>query len=46
MLRDAKSGVVLVIYHKRSGDHLDRFVLDVSHLPSVPEDCVDVPLEG
>ena len=46
MLRDAISRVVLLIYQKQSGDPLERFVLDISHLPSVPEDCMDMPLEG
>lgn len=46
MLRDAISRVILVIYRIQSGDPLERFVLDVSQLPSVPDDCVDMPLEG
>ena len=46
MLRNAISRVVLLIYHKQSGEPLERFVLDISHLPSVPEDCMDMVLEG
>ena len=46
VLRDAISRVVLLIYGKESNDPRERFVFDLSHLPSIPEDWVNLPLEG